>query len=129
MNHVRGVGEGRGYICIPQSHTSCEQNMLMCFNNSRTLAIDLASKIHFRTSVASDGDLIKMVILLLLLLVPWCTGMCFLSLFCNIGLSLLMCDCVCSVSLPRSVVGRSVVCDCGITWSYSLVLILMTTLT
>ena len=30
------------------------------------------------------------------------------------------CDCLCSVALPRGSVGWSAVCDCGISWSYSL---------
>ena len=33
----------------------------------------------------------------------------------------LSCGCLCSVSLPRGIVGCSVVCDCGISWSYLLV--------
>ena len=36
-------------------------------------------------------------------------------------LFLLQFDCLCSVSLSRSAVGRSVVCDCGKSWSYALV--------
>ena len=77
--------------------------------------------------MASDAVLSKMVILLLL--VPLCTGIYgfVVSFFCNIGLSLLLCGCLCSVSLPRSAVGRSVVCDCSL--SYTLVLFLMMTLT
>ena len=33
---------------------------------------------------------------------------------------LLPCGCWCSVSLPHIAEGRFAVCDCGITWSYSL---------
>ena len=33
---------------------------------------------------------------------------------------LMFSDCWCSVSLPRGVMGWSVECDCGISWSYSL---------
>ena len=32
----------------------------------------------------------------------------------------LSCDCKCSVSLPHGAAGWSAVCDCGISWSYSL---------
>ena len=30
------------------------------------------------------------------------------------------CDCPCSVALPHGTVGWSAVCDCGISWLYSL---------
>ena len=36
---------------------------------------------------------------------------------------LLSCGCYCSVSLPHGVMGLSVVCDCGISWSYFLVIL------
>ena len=33
---------------------------------------------------------------------------------------LMSCDCYCSVALTHGVVGRSAVCDCGISYSYLL---------
>ena len=33
---------------------------------------------------------------------------------------LISCGCYCSLPLPHGAVGRSEVCDCGISWSYSL---------
>ena len=33
---------------------------------------------------------------------------------------LLLCGCLCSVSLPHGAVGWSAVCECGISWSYLL---------
>ena len=33
---------------------------------------------------------------------------------------LMSCDCLCSVALPRGDIKLSAVCDCGISWSYSL---------
>ena len=33
---------------------------------------------------------------------------------------LMSCDCYCSVALPHAAVGWSAVCDCGISWTYSL---------
>ena len=55
----------------------------------------------------------------------------FLSSFAIISLSeraahftvivfLLSCGCYCSVFLPQGFLGWSAVCDCGISWSYSL---------
>ena len=35
-------------------------------------------------------------------------------------LLLMPCDCLCSLPLPRGIVRRSAVCDCGISWSNSL---------
>ena len=32
----------------------------------------------------------------------------------------LICDCYCSLTLPHGAVGWSAVCECGISWSYSL---------
>ena len=40
----------------------------------------------------------------------WCALIAFLMSF----------DCKCFVSLPHGAMGWSVVCDCGISWSYSL---------
>ena len=37
----------------------------------------------------------------------------------------LCCACLCSVSLPRGAMGWSAVCDCGISWSYSLFVYLL----
>ena len=37
---------------------------------------------------------------------------------------LMSCSCKCSVSLPCGAVGRPTVCDCVISWSYSLLNIL-----
>ena len=36
---------------------------------------------------------------------------------------LISCDCYCIVYLPQIDVGWSVLCDCGISWSYSLFIV------
>ena len=38
----------------------------------------------------------------------------------NVIVFLVACDCLYSLPLPYGAVGWSVVCDCGISWSYSL---------
>ena len=47
---------------------------------------------------------------------------CAISLTLIVFLVPLNCDCKCSMALPLGVVGQSAVCDCGISWSYSLAL-------
>ena len=116
MNPVRGVGEGRGYICIPQSHTTCELSMFLCFNNSRILAKDFASKIYFNPLLASGGVLSKMVIMVL-----FCSFVYRYVFLCLYFIMLVLVCCLCSLSLPLIVVGWSVMCGGGISLSYKLV--------
>ena len=40
---------------------------------------------------------------------------------------LMSCDCLCSESLPLSVIGWSAVCDCGISWSCLLLPVMICT--
>ena len=106
----------------------------------------MATKINLRSSMASAAFLSKAVVILFVFAAIVCGGLVFSvrSMFCFallcvhssfaiislrkrelVALLLLCSECHCryyrSFTLPRGAMGWSVLCDCGISWSYSLI--------